>query len=88
MDHLGASRSVSPEMERKARRFFDANRLGDESWYLSGKRDAGSVRYVCKAQDGSGCLGGDLKLNLSVGWSPVGLTKAARYANDLDVGCE
>lgn len=44
MTQSGASRSVSPERERRARRFLEARRLGDESWYLSMKRAEGRVR--------------------------------------------
>jgi len=40
----GASRSVSPERERMARRFLEERRLGEESWYLSMKRAEGRVR--------------------------------------------
>lgn len=40
----GASRSVSPAIERRARRFWDARKSGEESWYLSANRIDGSVR--------------------------------------------
>ena len=42
--HIGASRSVSPESARIARRLLDFKKLGEDSWYLSTKSDEGKVR--------------------------------------------
>lgn len=76
----GASRSVSPLIARSPRRFKEARKRGEESWYLSGKIEEGRIRYVCRAQVGSG---GDMdvegKVRRRVGWRPVGSGKAVRY---------
>lgn len=39
----GASRSVSPAIERRAWRFLEARKSGEDSWYLSGNKIDGSV---------------------------------------------
>ena len=51
---MGASRSNSPDRARIERRLLEARKLGAENWYLSGKRDAGRVRYVWRAQSWDG----------------------------------
>lgn len=78
MIQLGASRSVSPVREWMRRRFLVARRVGRESWYLSGKRGEGRVRWVWRAQWGWGGAKGEGKLRRRVGCSPVGWRKEAR----------
>lgn len=74
---LGASRSVSPLMERRPRRFMEARSKGKESWYLSGKSEDGRIRYVWRAQVGSGGrIAIEGKVRRRVGWRPVGNVKA------------
>lgn len=41
---IGASRSVSPAKERIERRFLEARKLGEDSWYLSRSREDGKVK--------------------------------------------
>lgn len=69
--HAGASRSVSPLTTRMARRLCAARKLGAESWYLSGNRTAGRVRWVCRAQwAGDGGGRGDGRVRRRIGWRP------------------
>lgn len=77
---LGASRSVSPLMARSPRRFMKARKRGEESWYLSGKSEDGRIRYVWRAQVGSGGrMDVEGNVRRRVGWRPVGSMNAVRY---------
>lgn len=75
----GASRSVSPLIERSPRRFMEARKRGEESWYLSGKSEEGRIRYVWRAQVGTGGrIDVEGKVRRRVGWRPVGSEKVVR----------